>query len=87
MLADPAILTAILTASWFVPCAGNNSNTERLLQRLHGSDGWEKLVSELQQKEEEEAQVQQPEVQAGPRAASRKRRRQGDNVAEKGSDR
>lgn len=67
--------------------AGNTSNTERLLQRLHGSDGWEKLVSELQQKEEEEAKVQQPEVQERPQATSRKRQRQADNVAEKSSDR
>ena len=67
--------------------AGNTSNTERLLQRLHGSDGWEKLVSELQQKEEDEAKVQQPEVQKRPKAGSRKRQRQGDNIAEGRSDR
>lgn len=45
---------------------------------LHGSDGWGKLVSELQQKEEDETEVQQQEVHEGQKAVGRKRRRDGD---------
>ena len=44
------------------------------MEMLHGSDGWEKLVSELQQKEEDDAQhaaaqgEQQPTSGCGKRA-------------------
>ena len=53
-------------------------NSGRLLEMLHGSDGWEKLVSELHQKEEQEAQqqaIQEDQAQQQPPAGGRKRGR------------
>ena len=63
-------------------------NSGRLLEMLHGSDGWEKLALQLQQKEEEDTKqqhqqqaVQQEEEeenqQAKQYAGSRKRRQPG----------
>ena len=48
---------------------------------LHGSDGWGKLVSELQQKEEDETEVQQQEEHEGQKPG-RKRRRDGDALTD-----
>ena len=59
-------------------------NSGRLLEMLHGSDGWEKLALQLQQKEEEEAKQQHQQAaqneeedgnqQSKQPAANRKRR-------------
>lgn len=62
-----------------VCCAGN---TERLLEMLHGSDGWEKLVSELQQKEAEGEKAQPAATEGGQKVAGRKRGRKGDLLAD-----
>ena len=57
-----------------VAIAGNSG---RLMEMLHGSEGWGKLVSELQQKEEDDAQqaAVQADQQQQPQPNGRKRGR------------
>ena len=53
-------------------------NSGRLLEMLHGSHGWEKLVSELQQKEEEDVQrqaIQEEEEQQQQQAPAGRHKR------------
>lgn len=53
----------------------NAGNSGRLMEMLHGSDGWEKLASQLQHKEEADAQqaAVQDEQQSPPGRCKRGR--------------
>ena len=85
MLTDVVVAVVVtFTVVVMIVTVANTGNSGRLMEMLHGSDGWGKLVSELQQKEE--ADAQQAAVQADQQQQPPPNRRKRGRPPKDGSD-